>query len=158
MPGTRKTKAHTAATTMASSPSRNNNFHTAVNTSTIDRWESPADLNLFVDDLVEQMVGMHILLENTTPLTTSLLQNAEFQTMGDSILGRMNEMGSRLEALEENIASVAVQAGLPVLQQTPATTRIISTPTKSKQQQVVAAPISPTKVEPSSPTKIAVEV
>jgi len=75
--------------------------------------------------------------------------------MGDSIMGRMNEVGARLEALEESIASVAGQANLPILQQSPATTRIISTPTKSKQ---VVAPGSPSKQSENVANKLSVEV
>lgn len=82
--------------------------------------------------------------------------------MGESIMGRMNELGSRLEALEESISTVAHHAGLPVLEQSQPTssTRIISTPTKSKQQQVVASQVgSPSRqMDASTPTKIAVEV
>jgi Heat shock factor binding protein 1 len=39
-------------------------------------------------------------------------QQARFTTMGSSILGRMDEMGSRIEDLEKSITSLMDQAGV----------------------------------------------
>eukprot|EP00568_Trieres_chinensis_P010065 CAMPEP_0183304354 /NCGR_PEP_ID=MMETSP0160_2-20130417/9468_1 /TAXON_ID=2839 ORGANISM="Odontella Sinensis, Strain Grunow 1884" /NCGR_SAMPLE_ID=MMETSP0160_2 /ASSEMBLY_ACC=CAM_ASM_000250 /LENGTH=153 /DNA_ID=CAMNT_0025467389 /DNA_START=31 /DNA_END=492 /DNA_ORIENTATION=- len=53
----------------------------------------PEDLNLFVRDLLEQM-------------------QARFSQMGDSILGRIDKMGDRIDDLERSVNDLMDQAGV----------------------------------------------
>lgn len=53
----------------------------------------PEDLNLFISDLLEQM-------------------QSKFDNMGNTILGRIDDMGSRIDSLEKSIGGMMDQAGL----------------------------------------------
>lgn len=53
----------------------------------------PEDLNLFINDLLEQM-------------------QLKFENMGNSIIGRIDDMGSRIDTLEESIGDLMDQSGL----------------------------------------------
>lgn len=55
--------------------------------------DPPQDLTLFVQDLLEQM-------------------QSKFDHMGDSLLGRIDDMGSRIDELEKSIADLMDQAGV----------------------------------------------
>mmetsp|Transcript_14750 Transcript_14750/g.17455 ORF Transcript_14750/g.17455 Transcript_14750/m.17455 type:complete len:134 (-) Transcript_14750:324-725(-) len=55
--------------------------------------QAPEDLNDFVTDLLEQM-------------------QTKFQTMGNSIIGRIDEMGNRIDDLESSIGELIDNAGL----------------------------------------------
>jgi len=53
----------------------------------------PEDLNLFINDLLEQM-------------------QSKFENMGSTILGRIDDMGSRIDTLEKSIGDLMDQSGL----------------------------------------------
>jgi heat shock factor-binding protein 1 len=55
--------------------------------------QNAQDLTLFVQQLLQQMQG-------------------RFQTMSDTIIGRIDEMGSRIDDLEKSIAELMQQAGV----------------------------------------------
>lgn len=55
--------------------------------------QNTADLTAFVQNLLEQMQG-------------------RFQTMSDSIIGRIDEMGNRIDDLERSIGDLIQQAGV----------------------------------------------
>lgn len=64
------------------------------------------------------------------------MQQARFADMGNSILGRMDDMGTRMDELEQSIASLLDQAGLD--------RDVLSSPQPSQQQRSVPmrSPIS----------------
>uniref|UniRef100_A0A7S4SCG2 Heat shock factor-binding protein 1-like n=1 Tax=Ditylum brightwellii TaxID=49249 RepID=A0A7S4SCG2_9STRA len=53
----------------------------------------PQDLSVFVEDLLEQM-------------------QKRFSHMGDSIIGRIDEMGDRIEDLEKSVSDLMERAGV----------------------------------------------
>merc|ERR1712165_582883 len=55
--------------------------------------QPPEDLNLFISDLLEQM-------------------QSKFENMGNTILGRIDDMGSRIDTLEKSIGDLMDQSGL----------------------------------------------
>eukprot|EP00238_Polyblepharides_amylifera_P012461 CAMPEP_0196582368 /NCGR_PEP_ID=MMETSP1081-20130531/38680_1 /TAXON_ID=36882 /ORGANISM="Pyramimonas amylifera, Strain CCMP720" /LENGTH=78 /DNA_ID=CAMNT_0041902909 /DNA_START=126 /DNA_END=362 /DNA_ORIENTATION=- len=55
--------------------------------------QNTADLTAFVQNLLQQMQG-------------------RFQTMSDSIIGRIDEMGHRIDDLEKSIGELIQQAGV----------------------------------------------
>lgn len=69
----------------------------------------PQELTLFVQDLLEQM-------------------QTKFSTMGDSIIGRIDEMGSRIDELEKSISELMEQAGMDH----PSSNGLIMTPSRSR--------------------------
>jgi Heat shock factor binding protein 1 len=83
---------------------------------------TPADLNLLVEDLLEQMVRSSFLKIIKAPnykfdcyLTNCLFdnfKNTRFTDVGMSILRRMDDMGSRIDELEQSIVSLMDQAGI----------------------------------------------
>eukprot|EP00547_Thalassionema_nitzschioides_P006613 CAMPEP_0194211634 /NCGR_PEP_ID=MMETSP0156-20130528/10773_1 /TAXON_ID=33649 /ORGANISM="Thalassionema nitzschioides, Strain L26-B" /LENGTH=85 /DNA_ID=CAMNT_0038939253 /DNA_START=84 /DNA_END=338 /DNA_ORIENTATION=+ len=54
---------------------------------------SSPELTIFVQDMLDQM-------------------NLKFTNMGDSIMGRMNEMSTRMDELEHSISDMMNQAGM----------------------------------------------
>mmetsp|Transcript_35507 Transcript_35507/g.40452 ORF Transcript_35507/g.40452 Transcript_35507/m.40452 type:complete len:95 (-) Transcript_35507:47-331(-) len=58
-----------------------------------DEENQPKVLSMFVDEMLDQM-------------------QSKFTTMGDSIMGRMNKMGTRMDELETSIGDLMGQAGL----------------------------------------------
>ena len=46
------------------------------------------------------------------PMHARLPQQTRFQTMSDSIIGRIDEMGSRIDDLEKSIGELIQQAGV----------------------------------------------
>jgi len=92
--------------------------------------QSPAEMDAFVEEMLEQMVSRRDVLDTASLLRSShsivyccapyrlFGQKARFDDMGSSILGRMDEMGKRMEELESSIGDLMNQAGL----ETPAPT------------------------------------
>ena len=58
----------------------------------------------------------------TTALSTSSLQSSRFSAMGDSIMGQMDQMGSRMNELESSINQLMLQAGLAPTESLPPST------------------------------------
>ena len=71
----------------------NTTFATTPTTTDTSESSSPEELTLFVQTLLEQM-------------------QSKFNTMGDSIIGRIDEMGNRIDELEKSIGDLMEQAGM----------------------------------------------
>jgi heat shock factor-binding protein 1 len=63
------------------------------NPSSSSGGENSQDLTLFVQNLLQQMQG-------------------RFQTMSNQIIGRIDEMGNRIDDLEKSIGELMAQAGI----------------------------------------------
>ena len=77
------------------------------------------ELTLLVQDMVDHMVCISALFDFLLSFTLMIavvvvviVQNTRFTRMGESIMGRMNEMNARMDELELSIVDLMNQAGL----------------------------------------------
>jgi len=83
----------------------------------------PEDLDIFVSDLLESM-------------------QSKFKTMGDSILSKMDDMGSRIDDLEKSISEMVEITGVSETNQVSPGTTINETLNKSNNQSKLSESIS----------------
>jgi len=83
-------QSNTTQTTLQSPMNKYLDMESSI-TSPIPTSPDPQDLTLFVRNLLEQM-------------------QTKFDTMGDSIIGRIDEVGSRIDELEKNIGDLMKEA------------------------------------------------
>ena len=85
------------------------------------------DLTIFVQSLLEQMaraarafvLGRARAADSQTS-ASSLSQQSRFEQMSDQIIGRIDEMGNRIDDLEKSIGELMEQAGVePVVDAAP---------------------------------------
>eukprot|EP00635_Sarcinochrysidales_sp_CCMP3193_P004334 CAMPEP_0118889470 /NCGR_PEP_ID=MMETSP1166-20130328/383_1 /TAXON_ID=1104430 /ORGANISM="Chrysoreinhardia sp, Strain CCMP3193" /LENGTH=79 /DNA_ID=CAMNT_0006828061 /DNA_START=28 /DNA_END=270 /DNA_ORIENTATION=- len=69
---------------------------------TVSPPQTPQDLTVFVKNLLEQM-------------------QQRFETMSERIVGRIDEMGTRIDDLEKSIGELMEQAGVDPVEQSAAT-------------------------------------
>jgi len=82
------TSSMPSASTMPSTTTSSNNKHDGT-----EEPQSAQDLTVFVQNLLQQMQG-------------------RFQSMSTAIIGRIDEMGTRIDGLEKSIAELMTQAGI----------------------------------------------
>ena len=81
-----------------------------------DGEQSTADLTAFVQNLLQQMVSPGPARPRSFPRAPGadalLAQQTRFQQMSDNIVGRIDEMGTRIDDLEKSIGELIQQAGI----------------------------------------------
>lgn len=79
-----------------------------------DLPQNTQDLTLFVQQLLGQMVVRCVpaIFIQQFQLICAPLQQNRFQTMSDGIIGKIDEMGSRIDDLEKSIGDIMQQAGI----------------------------------------------
>ena len=77
------------------------------------------------------------------------MQQDRFQTMGETILNRMDDMGSRIDDLEQSIGELMDQAGLSEHRTSPPSTM----PTTTNTSINTSSKTSPSHNSPSSNSK-----
>ena len=86
-------------------------------TNKLNQMDSPEDLDVFVKELMDNMVcwkgyqSTHFISNNFL-FSSFLSKQSRFSRLSDTILGRIDDMGSKIDDLEKSIGELMDQAGI----------------------------------------------
>jgi heat shock factor-binding protein 1 len=87
-------------------------------TNKLNQIDNPEDLDIFVKELMDNMVSIPsgtwavFVSIDSNLINSYILKQTRFSRLSDTILGRIDDMGSKIDDLEKSIGELMDQAGI----------------------------------------------